>query len=157
VSIYQKGGVSTAFFALTGICVIGLYISYAIPIYLRVRHPDFPTGPWNLRGHHRLVGWTALAWIGFITVLFFGPVFRPFWPPFGTTVVDPGSTGEAVVYHQNNVNFTGPLILLALTGFGLFWLLSGRKWFVGPRPQGTPEELAAIEADLDAGLEPEER
>jgi amino acid transporter len=27
LSLYQKGGYSTAFFALTGICVIGLYIS----------------------------------------------------------------------------------------------------------------------------------
>lgn len=149
VSIYQRGGVSTAFFALTGICVIGLYISYAIPIYLRVRNPEFRPGPWNLRGRHRLVGWTALGWIALITVLFVGPVFRPFWPPFGTSVVDPGTPGEAVVYHQNNVNFTGPLVLIAAVGFGLYWLLSGRKWFVGPRAQGSADDLAAIEASLE--------
>ena len=51
LSLYQKGGYSTAFFALTGICVIGLYISYAIPIYLRLTNPDFEVGPWNLKGH----------------------------------------------------------------------------------------------------------
>ena len=76
-SLYVRGTgagrYSTAFFAMTGICVIGLYIAYAIPIYLRLTNPDFQPGPWNLKGHHKLVGWTAIAWIGFITVLFFAP------------------------------------------------------------------------------------
>jgi amino acid transporter len=141
LSIYQKNGFSTAFFALTGICVIGLYISYGIPIYLRLTNPDFQTGPWNLKGRHKLVGWAALAWIGFITILFFGPVFRPFWPPFGET--------EGVA-HQNNFNFTGPLIVLAALAFWAYWQFSGRKWFTGPKVQGTPEELRAIERELDA-------
>ena len=30
---------------MTGICVIGLYIAYAIPIYLRLTNPDFEAGP----------------------------------------------------------------------------------------------------------------
>ena len=67
-SLYVRGSgagrYSTAFFAMTGICVIGLYIAYAIPIYLRLTNPDFQTGPWNLKGHHKLVGWTAIVWIG---------------------------------------------------------------------------------------------
>ena len=149
LSIYQKGGFSTAFFALTGICVIGLYISYGIPIYLRLTNPDFKMGPWHLKGRSKLVGWTALAWIAFITILFFGPVFRPFWPPFGKTVT---GTGDAAVttFHQNNFNFTGPLIVLAAVAFGLYWFLSGRKWFTGPKVQGTKEELMAIERELDA-------
>lgn len=29
-------------------------------------------------------------------------------------------------------------------------VLSGRKWFTGPKVQGTPEELAAIERELEA-------
>ena len=78
-SLYVKGTgagrFSTAFFAMTGICVIGLYISYAIPIYLRLTNPDFKVGPWNLKGYHKIVGWTSLAWIVFITVLFFTPIF----------------------------------------------------------------------------------
>ena len=141
LSIYQKGGYSTAFFALTGICVIGLYISYAIPIYLRLTNPDFQQGPWNLKGYSRLVGWTAIGWIALITVLFFGPVFRPFWPPFGET---------DGIFHQNNFNFTGPLIIVSFVAVGLYWVLSGRKWFTGPKVQGTAEELAAIERELDA-------
>jgi amino acid transporter len=153
LSVYQKAGYSTAFFALTGICVIGLYISYAIPIYLRLTNPDFEPGPWNLKGHEKLVGWTSIAWIAFITILFFAPLFWPFWPPFGTT--DFG--GGVIVYHQNNFNFTGPLIILSFLGIWAYWQFSGRKWFSGPKVQGTPEELRAIERELDAlehGLAP---
>jgi hypothetical protein len=32
---------------------------------------------------------------------------------------------------------------------GIYWLVSARKWFTGPRIQGTPEELAAIERELE--------
>ena len=146
ISLYQKGGYSTAFFALTGICVIGLYIAYGIPIYLRLTNPEFVPGPWNLKGKHKIVGWTALAWIGVITLLFFAPIFRPFWPVFGGKN-NPDAGG---VFHQNNANFTGPLIIGSFIAFGLYWMLSGKKWFKGPKVQGTKEELLAIERELDA-------
>ena len=145
LSLYQKGGYSTAFFALTGICVIGLYISYAIPIYLRLTNPDFQTGPWNLKGKHRLVGWAALIWIGFITLLFFAPLFWPFWGFWNdSNEFAPG------FFKQNNFNFTGPLIILSALGIWASWAFSGKKWFTGPKVQGTPEELAEIERELDA-------
>ncbi len=145
LSLYQKGGYSTAFFALTGICVIGLYISYAIPIYLRLTNPEFKAGPWNLKGKHKLVGWTALVWIVFISVLFVAPLFWPFWPIWG-----PENEFAPGFFRVNNFNFTGPLILLSAIFVVGYWRLSGRKWFTGPKVQGTPEELRAIERELDA-------
>ncbi|MFZ4811186.1 MAG: amino acid permease [Ilumatobacteraceae bacterium] len=145
LSLYQKGGYSTAFFALTGICVIGLYISYGIPIFLRLRNPDFVPGPWNLKGRHKLVGWTALVWIVFISVLFVSPIFRPFWPIWG-----PENELDDGAFRVNNFNFTGPLILLSAVFVFGYWQLSGKKWFTGPKVQGTPEELAAIERELNA-------
>jgi amino acid transporter len=153
-SLYVRGEgagrYSTAFFAMTGICVIGLYIAYAIPIYLRITNPDFQTGPWHLKGKHKLVGWTAIGWIAFITVLFFAPLFRPFWPIWGddNLFLDDGEGNQ--FFRQNNFNFTGPLIILSALGFWAYWQLSGRKWFTGPKVQGTAEELAAIEHELDA-------
>jgi hypothetical protein len=33
---------------------------------------------------------------------------------------------------------------------GIYWMVSARKWFTGPRVQGTAEELAAIEHELSA-------
>ena len=151
LSLYQKGGFSTAFFALTGICVIGLYISYAIPIYLRLTNPDFQVGPWNLKGYHKIVGWTSLVWIVFISILFVAPVFYPFWPIWGEDnkilAADGSFTG---LYKVNNFNFTGPLIILAAVFVLGYWHFSGRKWFTGPKVQGTREELLAIERELDA-------
>ena len=151
LSLYQKGGYSTAFFAMTGICVIGLYISYAIPIYLRLTNPDFKTGPWNLKGRHKIVGWTSLIWIAFITILFFAPLFWPFWKFWGNDNIIRNADGTASgSFKQNNVNFTAPLIIGAFIVFALYWTFSGRKWFTGPKVQGTPEEMRAIERELDA-------
>ena len=140
LSLYQKGGYSTAFFAMTGICVIGFYIAYAIPIYLRITNPDFVVGPWHLKGKHKVVGWTALAWIGVITVLFFAPLFWPFWPIWGkdNNIFNADGTASGF-FKQNNFNFTAPLIILAAIVFWLYWMVSGRKWFTGPKVMGTPE------------------
>jgi hypothetical protein len=39
--------------------------------------------------------------------------------------------------------------VLAVIGFaGIYWLVSARHWFKGPKVQGTTEELAAIEREL---------
>lgn len=153
-SLYVRGEgagrYSTAFFAMTGICVIGLYIAYAIPIYLRLTNPDFKTGPWNLKGKHKLVGWTALAWVGFITILFFAPLFWPFWPIWGDDNVIFDDGAGTSFFKVNNFNFTGPLIILSAIAFGLYWRFSGKKWFTGPKVQGTKEELLAIERELEA-------
>ena len=145
LSLYQKGGFSTAFFALTGITVIGLYIAYAIPIYLRLKNPDFEVGPWNLKGYHKIIGWTSLVWIAFISVLFVAPLFWPFWSFWNdSNEYAPG------FFKQNNFNFTGPLIILAAAFVMLYWRFSGKKWFTGPKVMGTKEELLAIERELDA-------
>ena len=77
-------------------------------------------------------------------MLFFAPLFWPFWPPFGETVI--GTGADAVtIFHQNNFNFTGPLILAAASFFWQYWGLA-KKWFTGPKVQGTREELHAIDA-----------
>ena len=150
-SLYVRGSgpgrYSTAFFAMTGICVIGLYIAYAIPIYLRLTNPDFQTGPWNLKGHHKIVGWTAIVWIAFISILFIAPLFWPFWPIWGEKN---DIYGDGSFFRQNNFNFTGPLILSAALFVMLYWRFGGKKWFKGPKVQGTKEELLAIERELDA-------
>jgi amino acid transporter len=132
--LQSDAGVSVAFFALTGICVVGLYISYVIPVFLRLRNPEFQQGPWNLGNKSQLVGWIAVIWVVFISILFFAPLF-PDWNWF-TDV--------------NTANYAGPLIFLSLIGVGLWWVASAHKWFQGPKVQGTPEELAAIERELDA-------
>ena len=48
-----------------------------------------------------------------------------------------------------NFNYA-PIAVLVVIGFaGIYWVVSARKWFTGPKIQGTPEELAEIERDLN--------
>ena len=39
--------------------------------------------------------------------------------------------------------------MVVTLAFGLWWVLSAHRWFTGPKVQGTPEELRAIEAELE--------
>jgi amino acid permease (GABA permease) len=121
----------TAYAAVTSIAVIGLYIAYVLPTFLRLRQgEEFQAGPWNLGRWSRLVGTLAVIWVAFITVLFMLPTVNPIT--------------------RNTFNYT-PVAVLAVLGFaGIWWVVSARRWFTGPKVQGTPEELAAIEADLES-------
>ena len=41
------------------------------------------------------------------------------------------------------------MAVLAVLGFAaIYWAVSARKWFTGPKVQGTEEELAAVEREL---------
>jgi amino acid transporter len=137
-SLIQNKGYSVAFFAMTGITVVGLYIAYIIPVYLRLRNRDFVPGEWNLGRYSKLVGWTAVAWVVFVSLYFFMPVY----PVLGFL--------RAHQYRDfaNNFNWSGPLILIAFIGVTIYWFVSARNWFKGPKVQGTKEELMAIEHEL---------
>src|SRR5438094_398434 len=63
----------TAYLAVTSIAVIGLYIAYALPIYLRLRSKDFHPGPWHLGTWSKPIGWIAVIWVVLISVLFMLP------------------------------------------------------------------------------------
>ena len=67
-----------AFFAVVSITVIGLYIAYAIPIYLRWRAGSaFEQSPvWNLGNKWRWMNPFAVFWVGLITIIFCLP-FTP--------------------------------------------------------------------------------
>jgi amino acid permease (GABA permease) len=120
----------TAYAAVTSIAVIGLYIAYVLPTFLRLRQGSaFEAGPWSLGRWSRPIGIAAVIWVGFITVLFMLPQVSPV-------------TAETF-------NYT-PIAVLVVLGFaGIWWLVSARHWFTGPKVEGTPEELAAIERELE--------
>jgi amino acid transporter len=140
-SLYQNNGISIAFFAMTGITVVGLYIAYIIPVYLRLRNPDFEQGEWNLGKWSYAVGWTAVVWVIFVSLYFFAPVY----PILGYL------RAHQYRLFANNFNWSGPLILLAFIGITIYWLVSAKNWFTGPKVQGTKEELMEIERALTAG------
>jgi len=121
----------TAYAAVTSIAVIGLYIAYVLPTLLRLRQGDnFRRGPWHLGRWSRPIGTIAVIWVAFITVLFMLPQVYP--------------------VGRKTFNYT-PVAVLAVIGFaGIYWLVSARHWFKGPKVQGSAEELAAIEHELEA-------
>jgi hypothetical protein len=50
---------------------------------------------------------------------------------------------------RSSFNYT-PIAVLAVLGFaGIWWLVSAKNWFTGPKVQGTEEELEAVEHDLE--------
>jgi amino acid permease (GABA permease) len=121
----------TAYAAVTSIAVIGLYIAYVLPTFLRLRQGDaFERGPWHLGRWSRPIGIVAVGWVAFITVLFMLPQVSPV-------------TAETF-------NYT-PIAVLVVLGFaGIWWVVSARRWFTGPKVQGSPEELAAAERELES-------
>ncbi|MBA2681786.1 MAG: amino acid permease, partial [Ktedonobacteraceae bacterium] len=67
----------TAYVAITSIAVIGLYISYVLPILLRLFAKDFQRGPWHLGSWSRPIGIIAVLWVICISVLFMLPAANP--------------------------------------------------------------------------------
>ena len=118
-----------AYGAVTSIAVIGLYVAYLIPVFLRRINPtNFTPGPWRLGKWGPAFGWIAIVWVVFICIMFMLPQFSP--------------------VNATTFNYT-PVAVVAVLGFAGIWFgASARKWFKGPKVQGTPEELAEIEREL---------
>ena len=68
-ALFGKNDVPFAFYALTGICTVGLYVAYIIPVYLRLRAGDsFKPGPWTLGARYR---WVNTIGIFFVILVVF--------------------------------------------------------------------------------------
>ena len=50
----------------------------------------------------------------------------------------------------SNFNYTVVAVVAVLGFAGTYWLVSARRWFTGPKVQGTAEELAEIEQELES-------
>src|SRR5271166_551336 len=120
---------NTAYVAVTSIAEIGLYVAYVMPTFLRLRLGSrFKAGPWQLGRWSRPIGIIACVWVAFIFVLFMLPTVSPI--------------------NHTNFNYTVVAVVVVVGFAGIWWLVSARKWFTGPKVQGSAEELAAIEAEL---------
>lgn len=121
---------TTAYLAATSIAVIGLYIAYVAPVFLRRRTPDFQVGVWNLGRWSAPVGWTAIVWVVIICILFVLPTASP--------------------VTASTFNYTIVAVGVVLGGAWLWWMLSARHWFTGPR-HNVPDPVIPRPA---AGAEP---
>ncbi len=75
-----------------------------------------------------MIGWISVIWVVFITILFMLPTVSPIT--------------------RGNFNYTVVAVVVVVGFAGIWWLVSARRWFTGPKVQGTTEELAAIEREL---------
>jgi amino acid transporter len=126
----NKNGVTVAFTAVVSIGVIGLYVCWAIPIYLRWRAGDaFERGPWTLGEKYKWLAPIALLEILIVVVVYFNL-------PFSSSGVPWESDFEWSLFNYTPV-VTGGLAI----AIGLWWWLSAKNWFTGPKH--TVQELDA--------------
>jgi amino acid transporter len=130
-ALFGKNDIPFAFFALTGICTVGLYLAYIIPVYLRVRRGDaFEPGPWTLGRRYKLVNWLAIA---FVVLVVYSLVFLPYTP---TGL--PWNDG----FDWANVNYV-PLAVLLPLAFGVWYLISAKDRYQGPIRTLEEDEVTA--------------
>ena len=62
----------------TAIAVIGLYIAFVIPVYLRWRKGDSweEARAWSLGKHYKWIDPLSIAWVALITILFMIPLYK---------------------------------------------------------------------------------
>jgi amino acid transporter len=115
----NKAGFPFAFFALTGICTVGLYLAYIIPVYLRLRHGDrFEAGPWNLGRHYK--------WINIVACIFVVITVISLDLPFTSAAVPWNSDFDATAF-----NYT-PLVILVGLIVAVWWAVSAKNHYTGP-------------------------
>ncbi len=112
-------GVPFAFFAVVSIAVIGLYIAYVIPIFLRWRKGDeFEVGPWNNGKKYRWMNSFATFWVALISIIFCLP-FVPAAVPWSDE------------FSWESFNYAPLMVAIVLLGAAITWFASARKHFTG--------------------------
>lgn len=105
---------SVVYTAVTSIAVIGLYVAYVTPVFLKLIHSErFKAGPWNLGIFSKPIGWLAIGWTVVGSILFMLPVSYPI------TI--------------ENLNFTGIVFLVVWAILIPWYMFSVRHWFKGPQ------------------------
>ena len=118
-ALFGENNVPFAFFALTGICTVGLYIAYIIPVFLRLRAGDsFQPGPWTLGRRYKLVNIVAIVFV----ILVVYSLNLPYTP---------GGLPWNDGFDASLVNYTPFAILLPLI-FGIWYLVSAKDRYQGP-------------------------
>jgi hypothetical protein len=111
--------------------VIGLYIAYSIPIYLRWRMGDkFEPGPWTLGRKYKWVNLIAIVWVGLCVIIFCLP-FTPAAVPFAKS------------FSWSSVNYA-PLVTIGV-------MLAVTLWYFGWAKNTFKGPIRNVEAPPDGG------
>jgi amino acid transporter len=131
-ALVGEEGVPFAFYAVVSITVIGLYIAYAIPIFLRLRTGDrFDSGPWTLGRKHRPINLIAIVWTAISVVIFSLPIV-------------PSAVPGNEDFDLKTFNYAPVTVAVVLLAVGLWWILGARKTFTGPIRQIQFDDAAGV-------------
>ncbi len=136
----NAAGLPVAFYAVTSITVIGLYIAYILPVFLRWRMGDkFEPGVWNLRGHYKWINAVAIVWVTLCVIFFCFP-----------------TSPEAVPWNSgfswSDFNYAPLVTIVVIVGVWIAWEAGAKHTFKGPirtvddPDVDTPEDAALMPA-----------
>jgi amino acid transporter len=113
--------IPVAFYAVTSIAVIGLYLAFAIPIYLRWKHGSrFEVGAWNNGAKYKWMNIVAVVEIVVVSLYLMMP-FVPGAVPFSDD------------FEWKFVNYAPIVTVGALILLTIWWKVSAKNWFTGPK------------------------
>jgi hypothetical protein len=113
-------GSPVAFLAVTSISVIGLYIAYTIPVFLRWRMGSaFQAGPWTLGNKYKWLNPIAFVWVGLCVIIFCLP-----FAPEGV----PGNKA----FSWSAVNYAPIVTIGTMLAVTIWYATSAKKSFKGP-------------------------
>ncbi|MGK2954543.1 MAG: amino acid permease [Solirubrobacterales bacterium] len=130
--IGDDAGIAFAFTAVVSIAVIGLYIAYVIPIYLRWRMgDDFEPGPWTLGKKYKWINPIAVVWVIICVITFSVPT---------AAVSVPWDDAFDIKY----LNYAPVTVLIVIVAVGLWWLISAKNTFQGPIRQVRTDDTGRV-------------
>jgi amino acid transporter len=116
----NSAGLPVAFFAVTSITVIGLYIAYILPVFLRWRMGDrFEAGVWNLGRHYKWINPVAIVWVTLCVVIFCLP----------TT---PAAVPWNSAFSWSAFNYAPLVTIVLLVSVWIAWEAGAKNTFKGP-------------------------
>ncbi|KAJ3024556.1 UNVERIFIED_CONTAM: hypothetical protein HDU68_008019 [Siphonaria sp. JEL0065] len=124
---------STLYTAINSFGVIGTYLAYLMPIFLRVvRHDKFPVGPFNLGIWSVPVGMVAILFLSFSSIALVLPTI--YTNPSDYMMADNVTLDNDayVAAYLSNFNWAPVVVISVFVISNVFWLTSARKWFKGP-------------------------
>jgi amino acid transporter len=136
----DSAGLPVAFFAVTSITTISLYIAYILPVFLRWRMGDkFEAGVWNLGKHYKWINLVAIIWVVLCVIIFCLPT-------------SPEAVPWNSAFDWSDFQYAPAVMLVLLFGVWLGWELGAKHSFKGPVKTvedpdvGTPGDPALIPA-----------
>lgn len=138
---------NVAFYQILGLCNLGFYVSYALPVFLKLwfQPKDFPVTKMDLGIWSKPLALFTSIWLFGTSFIYFFPNYRPI---HYTTTTDDVAYGYSVTT-GSDMNWLIVVVAGFFIIFALNWIFSARFHFAGPRRAGL--SLQSIEVNDETG------